>query len=128
MLRVLPCLDKTLYQRHPTQFPRPAYGFFAQSSQPLTHPYHYCERLNCDGLHILITFIYIITPLLTSTHKTCWHGTPLFQHIIDRMSLTFDFARIIYPIKISGKTCYHTWGNVGNRITVFRFPTLKCYA
>ena len=24
-----------------------------------------------------ITFIYIITPLLTSTHKPCWHGTPL---------------------------------------------------
>ena len=30
--------------------------------------YSYGE-LNCDGLHILITFIYIITPLLTSTHK-----------------------------------------------------------
>ena len=34
-------------------------------------PYSYGE-LNCDRLHILITFIfdiYIITPLLTSTHK-----------------------------------------------------------
>ena len=30
--------------------------------------YSYGE-LNCDGLHILITFIYIITPLLTSTYK-----------------------------------------------------------
>ena len=30
--------------------------------------YSYGE-LNCDRLHILITFIYIITPLLTSTHK-----------------------------------------------------------
>ena len=26
-------------------------------------------ELNCDGLHILITLIYISTPLLTSTHK-----------------------------------------------------------
>ena len=30
--------------------------------------YSYSE-LNCDRLHILITIIYIITPLLTSTHK-----------------------------------------------------------
>ena len=30
--------------------------------------YSYGE-LNCDGLHILITFIYIINPLLASTHK-----------------------------------------------------------
>ena len=31
-------------------------------------PFSYGE-LNCDRLHILITFIYIITPLLTSTQK-----------------------------------------------------------
>ena len=30
--------------------------------------YSYGE-FNCDGLHILITFIYIIAPLLTSIHK-----------------------------------------------------------
>ena len=32
-------------------------------------PYSYGELNYCDRLHILITFIYIITPLLTSTHK-----------------------------------------------------------
>ena len=30
---------------------------------------YYYGELNCDRLHILITFICIITPLLTSTHK-----------------------------------------------------------
>ena len=30
---------------------------------------YYYGELNCDGLHILITFMYSITPLLTSTHK-----------------------------------------------------------
>ena len=32
-------------------------------------PYSYGELNYCDRLHILITFIDIITPLLTSTHK-----------------------------------------------------------
>ena len=32
-------------------------------------PYSYGELNYCDRLHILITFIYIITPLPTSTHK-----------------------------------------------------------
>ena len=32
----------------------------------LTYSY---GKLNCDRLHIVITFTYIITPLLTSTHK-----------------------------------------------------------
>ena len=32
-------------------------------------PYSYGELNYCDRLHIRITFIYIITPLLTSTHK-----------------------------------------------------------
>ena len=38
-------------------------------------PYSYGE-LNCDRLHILITFIYSITPLLTSTHKTVLARAP----------------------------------------------------
>ena len=32
-------------------------------------PYSYDELNYCDRLHSLITFIYIITPLLTFTHK-----------------------------------------------------------
>ena len=32
-------------------------------------PYSYGELNYCDRLHILITFIYTITPLPTSTHK-----------------------------------------------------------
>ena len=36
---------------------------------PYVGPYSYGELNYCDRLHILITFIYIITPLLTSTHK-----------------------------------------------------------
>ena len=32
----------------------------------LTYSY---GKFNCDRLHIVITFIYISTPLLTSTHK-----------------------------------------------------------
>ena len=30
---------------------------------------YYYGELNCDRLHILITFVYSITSLLTSTHK-----------------------------------------------------------
>ena len=36
---------------------------------PYVGPYSYGELNYCDRLHILITFIYIITPLLASTHK-----------------------------------------------------------
>ena len=36
---------------------------------PYVGPYSYGKLNYCDRLHILITFIYIITPLLTSTHK-----------------------------------------------------------
>ena len=36
---------------------------------PYVGPYSYGELNCCDRLHILITFIYIITPVLTSTHK-----------------------------------------------------------
>ena len=36
---------------------------------PYVGPYSYCELNYCGRLHIIITFIYIITPLLTSTHK-----------------------------------------------------------
>ncbi len=42
--------------------------------------YSYGE-LNCDGLHILITFIYIITPLHTSTHKPVLARAPLVLYI-----------------------------------------------
>ena len=36
---------------------------------PYVGPYSYSELNYCDRLHILIIFIYIITPQLTSTHK-----------------------------------------------------------
>ena len=36
---------------------------------PYVGPFSYGELNHCDRLHILITFIYIITPLLTYTHK-----------------------------------------------------------
>ena len=36
---------------------------------PYVGPYSYGELNYCDRLHILINFIYIITPVLTSTHK-----------------------------------------------------------
>ena len=39
-------------------------------------PYSYSELNYCDRLHILITFIYIITPLLTSTHKPVLERAP----------------------------------------------------
>ena len=38
--------------------------------------YSYGE-LNCDGLHILINLIYIISPLLTSIHKPVLARDPL---------------------------------------------------
>ena len=51
---------------------------------PYVGPYSYGELNYCVRLHILITFIYIITPLLTSTHKPCWHGPPLvYSKIIE---------------------------------------------
>ena len=42
--------------------------------------YSYGE-LNCDGLHILINLIYIITPLLTFTHKPvlAWDPSSISQ-------------------------------------------------
>ena len=43
---------------------------------PIVLTYSYGE-LNCVRLHILITFIYIITPLLTSTHKPVLAWPPL---------------------------------------------------
>ena len=36
---------------------------------PLESRNSHIVHMNCNGLHILITFIYIITPLLISTHK-----------------------------------------------------------
>ena len=40
-------------------------------------PYSYGELNYCDRLHILITFIYIITPLLHPYINPCWHGPHL---------------------------------------------------
>ena len=39
----------------------------------LTYSY---GKFNCDRLHIVITFTYIITPLLTSTHKPVLARSP----------------------------------------------------
>ena len=49
---------------------------------PYVGPYSYGE-LNCDGLHIIITFIYIILHCLHPRIKLnpCWHGPPLVVQI-----------------------------------------------
>ena len=46
-----------------------AYHASGIRNSPYVGTYSYDELNYCDRLHILITFIYIITPLLTSTHK-----------------------------------------------------------
>ena len=56
-------------------------------------PYSYGELNYCDRLHILITFIYIITPLLTSTHKPvlarapCSLSTDAFRKIRHKQNM-----------------------------------------
>ena len=56
----------------------------------LTYSY---GKFNCDRLHIVITFIYISTPLLTSTHKPVLARAPsssiiryalIYQHLHSR--------------------------------------------
>ena len=52
-------------------------------------------ELNCDGLHILITFIYIITPLLTSTHKPVlarYASSWLLLRVAPKSNKAFDAA------------------------------------
>ena len=50
-------------------------------------------KLNCDGLYILITLIYIITPLLTSTHKPVLARDPSSFIITARCGLMKSFER-----------------------------------
>ena len=55
---------------------------------PYVGPYSYGELNYCDLLHILITFIYIITPLLTSTHNHMLARAPPVITIVDLELLT----------------------------------------
>ncbi len=61
---------------------------------PYVGPYSYGELNYCDRLHILITFIYIITPLLTSTHKPVLAQAPssITNGLIFRRDLFYGFG------------------------------------
>ena len=61
------------------------YYFLYLSEYPVVLTYSYGE-LNCDGLHILISFICIISSLLTSTHQPVMaRGTPLGSNKVENI-------------------------------------------
>ena len=62
----------------------------------LTYTY---SVFNCDGLHIIITLIYIITPQLTSTHKPVLARVP---SSITNSSLIVGIKGIRIVVKPSG--------------------------
>ena len=66
---------------------------------PYVGPYSYCEFNYCDRLHILITFIYIITPLPTSTHKPVLARAP--SSVILREYMFRSTPVCVYPAILS---------------------------
>ena len=57
----------------------------------LTYSY---GKFNCDRLHIVITFIYINTPLLTSTYKPVLARAPSSLYIISEETSIFAPQRL----------------------------------
>ena len=75
-------------------------------------PYSYGELDYCDRLHILITFIYIISPLLTSTHK------PVLARAPSSISETKRRRAII----VDSNICF-----LGRRFQKKVLPTTSCH-